>query len=95
MGSCTSATRKKGNNNKVIVSNTLKSKNPNVNQNNPEKDINSIPNSLSIIINEITNEKNSEYKNNTQVSILQNTTFKELFIQLHINIYNDYDLVLI
>ena len=95
MGSCTSATRKKGNNNnKVIVSNTLKSKNPNVNQNNPEKDINSIPNSLSIIINEITNEKNSEYKNNTQVSILQNTTFKELFIQLHINIYNDYDLEL-
>ena len=95
MGSCTSATRKKGNNNnKVIVSNTLKSKNPNINQNNPEKDINSIPNSLSIIINEITNEKNSEYKNNTQVSILQNTTFKELFIQLHINIYNDYDLEL-
>ena len=90
MGSCTSASRK--NKNKVIVSNTLKNKNNNPTLNpddKNEKNINNIPNSLSIIINE-----NSENQNKTPVSIGQNTTFKELFTQLHININNDYDLEL-
>ena len=90
MGSCTSASRK--NKNKVIVSHPLKNKNNNPTLNpddKKEKNINNIPNSLSIIINE-----NSENQNKTPVSIGQNTTFKELFTQLHININNDYDLEL-
>ena len=94
MGSCTSATSKKreNNKNKVIVSNSLKNKNTplKVSTNNNEQNQNRIPNSLSIII----NVKNSENQNKTPVSIGQNTTFKELFIQLHISIYSDYDLEL-
>ena len=94
MGSCTSATSKKreNNKNKVIVSNSLKNKNTplKVSTNTNDQNQNKIPNSLSIII----NVKNSENQNKTPVSIGQNTTFKELFIQLHISIYSDYDLEL-
>lgn len=94
MGSCTSATSKKRENkNKVIVSNSLKNKNTPLKtslNNNNDQNQNNIPNSLSIII----NDKNSENQNKTPVSIGQNTTFKELFTQLHISIYSDYDLEL-
>ena len=94
MGSCTSATSKKreNNKNKVIISNSLKNKNSSLKTpiNNNDQNENKIPNSLSILI----NDKISENHNKTPVSIGQNTTFKELFIQLHININSDYDLEL-
>ena len=89
MGSCTSATKKKENKNKIIISNSLKNKNKST-LNKTEQ--NKMPNSLSIIINKIPNDTLEETQDKTPISIGQNMTFKDLFIQLHYNIYNDYDL---
>ena len=91
MGGCTSATEKKHqkNKNKIIISNALKNKNKSTLN---KIDQNQMPNSLSIIINKIPNDTIEENQNKTPISIGQNMTFKELFIQLHYNIYGDYDL---
>ena len=89
MGSCTSATKKKENKNKIIISNSLKNKNKST-LNKTEQ--NQMPNSLSIIINKIPNDTLEETQDKTPISIGQNMTFKDLFIQLHYNIYNDYNL---
>ena len=81
MGSCTSVKSKNKDKNKIIVSNSLK-KNNQKDKLLTSKTPNNILNSLSITINE----------GNTPITIYQNTTFKEIFIQLNINIYSDYDL---
>ena len=97
MGSCTSATSKKreNNKNKIIVSNSLKNKNNSLNTPiNEDQNHNKYPNTLSILISHNHNNKESENQNKTPISIGQNMTFKDLFIQLHINIYSDYELQL-
>ena len=81
MGSCTSVKSKNKDKNKIIVSNSLK-KNNQKDKLLTSKTPNNTLNSLSITINE----------GNTPITIYQNTTFKEIFIQLNINIYSDYDL---
>ena len=82
MGHCVSAKKKK-NKPTLIISNSLKNrKNSHITE--------QIPNTLSIIINHIPNDTSRQ----TPVSIGQNMAFKELFIQLHINIYSDYELQL-
>ena len=78
MGHCVSAKKKK-NKPTLIIANR---KNSHITE--------QIPNTLSIIINHIPNDTSRQ----TPVSIGQNMAFKELFIQLHINIYSDYELQL-
>lgn len=79
--------------NEIIVSNALKKGNNNNSDENllNKKRTNKTQNSLSIIINKYQEEKN---EGNVPISIVQNTTFKEIFTQLNINIYSDYDLEL-
>ena len=89
MGSCTSVKSKNKDKNKIIISNTLKKNN--IDDKLLSKNKTLLPNSLSIIINKYPEETNEE---KVPISILQNTTFKEIFIQLIINIYSDYDLEL-
>ena len=90
MGSCTSATSKKRE--KAIISNALKNKNQT--SNTPINEQNKTPNSLSILISKIKNDNNSDNQNKTPITIGQNMTFKELFIQLKININSDYEIQL-
>ena len=94
MGSCTSATSKKRekDKNKIIISNQLKNKTSLEKNNNQNES--RYPNSLSILIKQILNDSSSQTQNQTPISIGNNMTFKELFVQLHINIYSDYELEL-